>query len=128
MRGRGRGEGGHVREPVVEPAGHVHAVCERARQHLEPRAREHAAAVGHAYDQGPRAPRRGCGDGDVLDAEIGVTVVQAKLAEAPVGTPVGDALRGLGGERVPGIAEEQQKRRLDIHGGLPPRPSERPAW
>ena len=82
--------------------------------------RDEAAAVGDAVQHGFHAGLGGLGDVHVLDAEIGLAARQAELALAPFRTPDVDAVGGLGGELVGGIAEEQKVRMPDLHW-VPPR-------
>ena len=89
---------------------------ERLQERRQPRLVDHPAAIGDAEDEGARASGGGVGDRHLRQPEIGFAAGEAKLPQAPVRTPLGDALRSLCGERVGRIAEEQEIRVLNLHG------------
>jgi hypothetical protein len=72
----------HVVQLLVQARRQVHARLQGLDEHVGPGLGDPAAAVGDADDHRLDAGRLGLGDGHVLQAEIGVAVGQAQLADA----------------------------------------------
>jgi hypothetical protein len=104
-----------VAEPAVQPGGDVVAEIERPLEDVEPGLGDHPAAVGHADDQAARAGLAGLQQAHLGEPEVGPAAVETQLAETPLGPPMGDPGRRLGGELVRCVAEKHQIRVLDRH-------------
>src|SRR3546814_18253040 len=103
----GRLQHGHVGKAVVQAGGEIVAEQQRPLEHGDPGLGEDAATVGDADDEGLGARGAPLLQGQVGQPEAGLAAVEAELADAPVGAPVGDALRRLGRELV-GRSEERR--------------------
>jgi hypothetical protein len=106
--GAARGGGVHRRAPRARPPGDVHAP--RRRRALEPTAPSRARCASSAWlllDEVSMAPA------SVLAALHGV------LTGAPLHLPTGEVLAARGGERLPGVGDEQRGRR-ERDGRQPP--------
>src|SRR3546814_8650224 len=99
-------------------SGEIVAEQQRPLEHGDPGLGEDAATVGDADDEGLGARGAPLLQGQVGQPEAGLAAVEAELADAPVGAPVGDALRRLGRELVGRVAEKQEIRMLDRHTPL----------
>ena len=86
---------------------------ERRLEHLEPGGGDHAAAVGDADDERPRAGGGRFGDAHVGEAHVGAAALHPVLADRRLGAPVADALGDLRRQRIRGVAEEQEIGGLD---------------
>ena len=92
----------------MQSAGNIHPGVQRPGHGVGPSARDDAAAVGDADDQRSGARRRRLGDGHVRKADRDFAALKTQLPDAQLWPPMGDAVRGLGGELVAGVADEQQ--------------------
>src|SRR3546814_15307300 len=81
---------------VVQAGGEIVAEQQHPLEHGDPGLGEDAATVGDADDEGLGARGAPLLQGQVGQPEAGLAAVEAELADAPVGAPVGDALRRLG--------------------------------
>src|SRR5207244_12342820 len=76
---------------------------------------EDAAAIGGTDDDGLDPGRGGLLDRHVGEAKISLATRQPELAAADLRAPEGDAVGGLGGELVGGVADEQQVGSAQAH-------------
>ena len=104
-------------EAVVHAADDVEPGLQRLDQRRPPVGRNHAAAIGDADHQRPRAARRRLGRGQEGQAGGHGRAGQGIFPDTFVGGPVVQAERGLGVAGVGRIAEEEQ-----VGGGQVERP------
>ena len=116
------GDARDVAKTDMQPRRHVQSGVERFDDAVNPVIRQDAACVDHTHNHGFRTLRGGVLNAQVAETDVGLAPVKAQLAEAPVGTPVDDSLRGFCGELIMGVAEVQQIWVLDFHV-TPPVPS-----
>src|SRR5205814_10006238 len=98
----------NVGEPMVQAARQVHAELERPDEQALPALSQDAAPRCRTDDDCLDPGRGGFLDRHVGELQIGLAARHPELPEADLRPPERDPGRGLGGELVMGVADEQQ--------------------